>query len=75
MTRRKRTAFLAVLAAVCAVTIGAVATGAAPLGTGPALSDVPTANTKSPGFSPASKLSAAGGAALVPWNRKCVPQS
>src|SRR5512133_561097 len=56
MTRRKRTAFLAVLAAVCAVTIGAVATGAAPLGTGPALSDVPTANTKSPGFSPASKL-------------------
>jgi hypothetical protein len=31
---------------------------AAPLGIGPALSDVPTANTKSPGFLPASKLSA-----------------
>jgi hypothetical protein len=58
MTRRKRTAFLAVLAAVCAVTIGAVATGAAPFGNGPALSDVPTANTKSAGFSPASELSA-----------------
>jgi hypothetical protein len=58
MTRRKRTAYLAVLAAVCAVAIGAVATGAVPLGNGPALSDVPTANTKSPGFAPASKLSA-----------------
>jgi hypothetical protein len=58
MTRRKRTAFLAVLAAVCAVAIGTVATGAAPLGSGPALSDVPTTNTKSPGFAPASRLSA-----------------
>jgi hypothetical protein len=57
MRRRMRTAALALLAAAIAVAAGAVATGAAPFGSGPALSDVPTANTKSDGYSPASKLS------------------
>jgi hypothetical protein len=57
MRRRKRTAVLAVLACAGAVAIGAVATDAAPFGTGHSLTNVPTANTKSPGYAPASKLS------------------
>jgi hypothetical protein len=56
MRRRKQTVVLAVLAAVCASAIGAVASLANPV-SGPALTDVPTANTKSPGYAPASKLS------------------
>jgi hypothetical protein len=57
MRRRKRTAVLAVLAAACAVAASWVSTGAAWFGNGIALSDVPTANTKSDGYAPASKLS------------------
>ena len=58
MRRRKRTAVVAVLAAAGAVVVvGAFATGATPFGGGTGLTDVPTANTKSPGFAPASKLS------------------
>ena len=56
MRRRKRTAVLAVLAAVSTVAIGAVAGSANPID-GPGLTDVPTANPKSPGYAPASKLS------------------
>ena len=56
MTRTKRA--LAVIAGVAAAS-GAVFTGvgAASQSDGPALSNVPTANTKSDGYAPASKLS------------------
>ena len=57
MRRSKRTAVVAVLTAVGAVAIGALATGATPFGGGLGLTDGPTANTKSVGFAPASKLS------------------
>ena len=57
MRRSKRTAVVAVLTAVGAVAIGALATGATPFGGGLGLTDVPTANTRSAGFAPASKLS------------------
>jgi len=57
MRRSKRTAVIAVLAAAGVVAIGALATGAASWGGGIGLTEVPTANTKSPGFAPASKLS------------------
>jgi hypothetical protein len=53
MRRRIRTAVLVIAAAGCAAAVA----GAAPIGNGPALSDVATANTKSPGYAPASKLS------------------
>jgi hypothetical protein len=53
MRRRTGTAIVAVLA----IAFVAAVAGAAPLGGGPALTDVPTANTKSPGYAPASKLS------------------
>ena len=57
MRRSKRTAVVAVLTAVGAVAIGALATGATPFGGGLGLTNVPTANTRSVGFAPASKLS------------------
>ena len=57
MRRSKRTAVVAVLTAVGAVAIGALATGATPFGGGLELTNVPTANTRSVGFAPASKLS------------------
>ena len=56
MRRRKQTVVLAVLAAARALAIGAVASLANPI-SGPALTDVPAANTKSAGYAPASKLS------------------
>src|SRR5262249_42364049 len=56
MRRRKRTAVLAMLAVGSAVAIGAVAGSANPID-GPGLTNVQTANTKSPGYTPASKLS------------------
>jgi hypothetical protein len=55
--RRRPTAVLAVLAVACTSAIAIVASGGASPITGPALTDVPTANPKSPGLSPASKLS------------------
>jgi hypothetical protein len=57
MRRKKRTAALAILAAVCTAAVVSVAGGGASPISGPALSDVPTANPKSPGLAPASKLS------------------
>src|SRR5262245_38275766 len=58
MRRSKRTAAVAVRAtAATAAAVGALATGATPFGGGSGLTDVPTANSKSPGFAPASKLS------------------
>jgi len=57
MRRRIRTAVIAVLAIGCAAAIMAVASGGASLNSGPALTDVATANPKSPGLAPASKLS------------------
>ena len=57
MRRSKRTAVVAVLTAVGVVAIGALATGATPFGGGLGLTNVPTANTRSVGFAPASKLS------------------
>jgi hypothetical protein len=58
MRRRKRTAVVAVLAtAGAAVAVGALATGAAPFGGGSGLTHVPTANPRSAGLAPASKLS------------------
>ena len=53
----RRTAVLAALATACTAAIAIVASGGASPITGPALSDVPAANQKSPGLSPASKLS------------------
>ena len=53
MRRRIRTAVIAVIA----VGFAAGVAGAASPIVGPALSDVPTANAKSAGFAPASKLS------------------
>src|SRR5215831_185716 len=57
MRRRIRTAVIAVLAIGCAAAIMAVASGGASLNSGPALTNVATANPKSPGLAPASKLS------------------
>jgi hypothetical protein len=57
MRRSERTAVVAVLTAVGAVAISALATGATPFGGGLGLTNVPTANTRSVGFAPASKLS------------------
>src|SRR5262245_1475988 len=56
MRRSKRTAVVAVLA-TGAVAVGVLATGATSFGGGPGLTDVPTANTRSPGYAPASRLS------------------
>jgi hypothetical protein len=53
MRRRIRAAIVAVLA----IGFAAAVAGAAPPGSGPALTDVPSANTKSPGYAPASRLS------------------
>ena len=55
--RRKRTAALTGLAAACTVAIVVAATGSAWSNDGPDLSNVATANTKSVGYAPASKLS------------------
>ena len=57
MRRRKRTAALTGLAAACSVAIVVAATGSAWSNDGPDLSNVATANTKSVGYAPASKLS------------------
>jgi hypothetical protein len=58
MRRRIRTAVVTVSAVAGAALVAAVTTGAAPIGNGPSLTDIPTANTKSPGYAPASRLSA-----------------
>ena len=57
MRRRKRTAALTGLASACAVAIVVAATGSAWSNDAPDLSNVATANTKSVGYAPASKLS------------------
>ena len=57
MRLRKRTAALTGLAAACSVAIVVVATGSAWSNDAPDLSDVATANTRSDGYAPASKLS------------------
>ena len=57
MRRRKRTAALTGLAAACSVAIVVAATGSAWSNDAPDLSNVATANTKSVGYAPASKLS------------------
>ena len=58
MRLRKRTAALTGLAAACSVAIVVAATGSAWSNDAPDLSNVATANTKSVGYAPASKLSA-----------------
>jgi len=58
MTSRKRRAAVAALGCVCGVAVVLAASGAATSkDDGPALSDVPTANTKAAGYAPAPKLS------------------
>ena len=57
MRRRKRTAALTGLAAACAVAIVVVSSGSAWSFDGPQFTNVATANTKSTGYAPASKLS------------------
>lgn len=57
MRRRKRTAALTGLAAACSVAIVVVAGGSAWSNDAPELSNVATANTRSVGYAPASKLS------------------
>jgi hypothetical protein len=57
MKSRRRTAVLAALALVCTAAIAIVASGGASPPNGPDLTSVPTANPKSPGLAPASKLS------------------
>jgi hypothetical protein len=54
--RRTRIVGVSVLVLLCAAS-ALVASGAAAPPSGPKLTDVPTANTKAPGYTPASKLS------------------
>ena len=57
MRRRIRTVVLGALATAGVALIVALASGAASPIDGPSLSDMPSANTRSPGYAPASKLS------------------
>jgi hypothetical protein len=57
MRSRRRTAVLGTLTVACTAAIAIVASGGASPISGPALTGVPAANPKSPGLSPATKLS------------------